>query len=121
MLSQLRIRNFALIDEVDLEFGAGQSTLWWGKRAARVVAFEGDADWFKQLKPRVGDNVRLLPVSMDSAEACAARISECWVDGGSGSSPYCRIRPRGDIEVLMSAVASSPAHEGRTLRRARQR
>ena len=67
-----------------LEFGAGQSTIWWGRRAARVVAFEGDTDWYKQLLPRVGDNVRLFPASMDSAEACGESVRRAVREHGLG-------------------------------------
>jgi hypothetical protein len=42
-----------------LEFGAGQSTLWWAARARRVVAFEEDGPWFQRLQPMVPGNVAL--------------------------------------------------------------
>ena len=42
-----------------LEYGAGHSTLWWMKRAAGVVAIEGNEGWYRQLLGKVGKNVRL--------------------------------------------------------------
>lgn len=42
-----------------LEFGAGYSTLWWASRAARVVSFEANTEWFQKLLPLVPPNVVL--------------------------------------------------------------
>src|SRR5260370_5803152 len=42
-----------------LEFGAGQSTLWWARRAEFVLAFEDNKDWFQQLKPQLAANIKL--------------------------------------------------------------
>src|SRR5215831_19159207 len=39
-----------LSDKEVLEFGAGQSTLWWADRAHRVVSFESDKNWYSYLK-----------------------------------------------------------------------
>jgi hypothetical protein len=47
-----------------LEFGGGQSTLWWAARARRVVTLEGDYAWFRALKHTMPDNVDLHYVSM---------------------------------------------------------
>jgi hypothetical protein len=33
-----------------LEFGGGQSTLWWASRAKNIVTFEGDQDWYDKIK-----------------------------------------------------------------------
>src|SRR5438876_12289406 len=40
MLSQLRIRNFALIDEVDLEFGAGFNVLTGTTGAGKSILID---------------------------------------------------------------------------------
>ncbi len=61
-------------DKVVLEFGGGQSTLWWAKRAKRVVTLEGDADWHASLKARVPDNVELHCVPADNAVACVSAV-----------------------------------------------
>lgn len=51
-----------------LEFGSGQSTLWWAARAARVVAMEGDAAWLARMRRVAPPNVTLHAVSMASRE-----------------------------------------------------
>jgi hypothetical protein len=58
-----------------LEFGAGQSTLWWAQRAARVVALEGDKAWFESLRPRLPSNVELIPVPIDTPDACVEAVN----------------------------------------------
>jgi len=42
-----------------LEWGAGQSTIWWGAHAQAVVSFESDPSWYSRLRSRVGPNVSL--------------------------------------------------------------
>jgi hypothetical protein len=53
-----------------LEFGAGQSTLWWAKRAALVVSFEANREWFDRLKGGLTSNTRLhlIPESLEGIE-----------------------------------------------------
>ena len=55
------------------EFGAGNSTRWWAKRAAEVVSREHDAEWTARLREH-GDlgNVRLEHHDMDSPFYVAA-------------------------------------------------
>jgi len=43
-----------------LEFGAGQSTLWWARRAERVIAVEENKEWYESLQPRLPANVELI-------------------------------------------------------------
>lgn len=50
-------KNF--VGRTALEFGAGHSTLWWMRRAAEVVAIEGNAEWTAHLRPQVEGNVKL--------------------------------------------------------------
>ena len=40
------------------EYGCGSSTLWWARRARRVVSVEHDEAWFKAMTPQFPDNVR---------------------------------------------------------------
>jgi hypothetical protein len=49
------------------EFGAGGSTLWYGRRVAEVVAVEHDSGWLARLAPLAGPNVELLqrPARLD--------------------------------------------------------
>jgi len=62
----LKYRNYE--GKSVLEFGGGQSTLWWAERADKVVTFEGDQQWFLQLKGKIPQNVELSYVSMESRE-----------------------------------------------------
>lgn len=43
-----------------LEWGSGQSTIWWSGRASEVIAIEHDAGWVGAVSPSVGPNVRVL-------------------------------------------------------------
>lgn len=62
----LRHREFK--NKKILEFGGGQSTLWWAERADSVLTLEGDKDWFDQIKSGMPSNVDLHHVSMLSKE-----------------------------------------------------
>jgi len=57
-----------------LELGAGQSTFWWSRKAAAVVAFEGDASWFEGLLQNKPESSRIFSADMQSREACDASI-----------------------------------------------
>jgi len=50
-----------------LEFGAGQSTLWWSKRATQVLSFEGDLEWYTYVERHVPPNVKIVYVPQDLA------------------------------------------------------
>lgn len=55
-----------------LEWGAGQSTLWWSARAKNVVAFEDDKLWYHHIKTKLArdnDNVELHLVA-SSTQGC---------------------------------------------------
>src|SRR6267142_4789790 len=36
-----------------LEFGAGQSTLWWAARASEVISFEDNQSWYERLRSQM--------------------------------------------------------------------
>lgn len=38
------------------EYGSGNSTLWWGKRVARLVSCEHDKEWYASLKKLVANS-----------------------------------------------------------------
>jgi hypothetical protein len=60
-------------DRTVLEFGGGQSTLWWAARAKHVVTLEGDENWYRQIRDHMPANVSLHWVTMNSpAENIAA-------------------------------------------------
>jgi hypothetical protein len=42
-----------------LEFGSGSSTLWWGKRAKEVVAFEASPVWYEKTRRLAPANVTI--------------------------------------------------------------
>jgi hypothetical protein len=48
-----------------LEFGGGQSTLWWSSRARSVLTIEENATWFSRLRRQVGGNVSIHHVPVD--------------------------------------------------------
>lgn len=48
-----------LSQQVILELGGGQSTLWWAARAKQVVCLEADPAWFEHLRKLVPANVEL--------------------------------------------------------------
>lgn len=79
----LRHRDFA--GRTVLEFGAGQSTLWWAARAARVVALEGDASWMRALEAKAPPNVELRPVRTDTEELAAKDVEEALAAVGIAS------------------------------------
>jgi hypothetical protein len=70
----LRQRSYE--DKKVLEFGGGQSTLWWARRARHIVTFEGDRDWYNQIKVTMPANVDLYYVSMDSADICISEVNK---------------------------------------------
>ncbi len=43
-----------------VEFGAGHSTLYWARRAEKVISHETEADWLVKIKPTLPANVRLV-------------------------------------------------------------
>lgn len=58
-----------------LEFGGGQSTLWWAQRAFRVTTIEEDGAWYRSLRARMPGNVDLhhVPVDRSSRSVEAVR------------------------------------------------
>lgn len=68
----LKNRDFA--DKSVLEFGAGQSTLWWADRAKHVVSLEGDKGWYEHIARTMPGNVALHLVSTESPEACVENV-----------------------------------------------
>ena len=66
-----------------LEFGGGQSSIWWGLRATKVVTFEGNDpifspsfEWAQELRKKLPNNVELHEVSMQSADTCFQQVKE---------------------------------------------
>jgi len=63
-----------------LEFGAGQSTVWWAQRAKRVVALEEDELWLQKLKTRAPSNVELHLVPIDTPDVCVEEVNRVLCD-----------------------------------------
>ena len=42
-----------------IEFGSGQSTLFWAGRANKVISYENSKDWIDELEKRIPRNVEL--------------------------------------------------------------
>jgi Glycosyl transferase family 2 len=61
---------------VILEFGGGQSTLWWARRASRVVTLEGDRAWYERIARTMPSNVELHHVDDDNPASCAQQVQE---------------------------------------------
>jgi hypothetical protein len=59
-----------------LEFGGGQSTLWWSARARSVLTIEEDADWFTRLRSQVRPNVSLHCIPVDRATRTVQPVKE---------------------------------------------
>jgi hypothetical protein len=60
-----------------LEFGAGQSTLWWSKKSHKVFSLEGDSAWYEKIKKEMPENADLHLVSMESRESNEKEVEEC--------------------------------------------
>jgi hypothetical protein len=73
-LDFLRHRSYA--GKRILEFGGGQSTLWWARRAQQVVIFEGDEEWYDQIKITMPANTDIHLVSMESPEKCTSEVNQ---------------------------------------------
>ncbi len=58
-------RSFA--DKHVLEFGGGQSSLWWGVHAQSVLTIEEDKDWAEYVKGKVAANVTVRHIPADAA------------------------------------------------------
>lgn len=62
--------------KVVLEFGGGQSTLFWAKRAKYVVTFEGDPEWYDRIKNTMPHNVDLQLVSVKDRETNVREVRQ---------------------------------------------
>lgn len=58
-----------------VEFGGGQSTLWWAARAKKVITIEQDKEWYARLKRIVPANVELHYVGA-AADGISPNINE---------------------------------------------
>lgn len=70
------LKNRSYEDKIILEFGGGQSTLWWARRAKSVVTLEGDLTWFNRIKHHMPGNVDLNCVSMANVVINTAQVEK---------------------------------------------
>ena len=68
----LRHRPFQ--ERIVLEFGGGQSTLWWATRARNVVTVEEDGNWLARLAKKVPSNVDLYHIPSVDRNACVDSV-----------------------------------------------
>lgn len=59
-----------------LEFGAGQSTLWWAGAADSVLAFDDDEIWFKAIRDAAPEKVTLYLLPPANFSASIGRIAK---------------------------------------------
>lgn len=62
-----------------LEFGAGQSTLWWSMRATSVLSFEADPSWQVYVERHAQPNVKLIHTPQDLA-GIESHLRDQWFD-----------------------------------------
>lgn len=63
-----------------LEFGGGQSTIWWADRAQRVTTVETDPEWFRYLQ-RVANRPN-VELRAEPAQPTGSRFDIVIIDGG---------------------------------------
>jgi hypothetical protein len=85
----LKYRTYG--NKVILEFGGGQSTLWWARRARHVVTLEGDQKWYARIAQTMPVNVDLHYVSMKDVDTNVNHVREVLA-----SKPY----PHYDVAVI---------------------
>lgn len=76
----LRFREFT--EKSVLEFGGGQSTLWWASKARLVVTLEGDEVWCSELVLRAPDNVQVHHTPTESRAANVAAVQRALTEVG---------------------------------------
>jgi hypothetical protein len=74
------IINKDFSDKRVLEFGAGQSSLWWGKKAKYIKSFEEDLAWYNQLKTKITTNIELVYSNLEPFESCLKVINDNLVN-----------------------------------------
>lgn len=47
-----------------LEFGGGQSTIWWASRCREVIALEDNQEWIDMIVPDLPDNSTMMHVNL---------------------------------------------------------
>jgi hypothetical protein len=69
-----------------LEFGGGQSTLWWAAHAHSVVTFEADRQWHDRIKSGMPANVDLNLVPRENGKQDALHVGTMLAE--KSSAPF---------------------------------
>ncbi len=94
-IRQLDVRELTVF-----EYGSGFSTLFWARRARKIVSVESDGTWFQEIGSRAPPNAELI-LAPDDAESYVTKIAgrgtfDIIVIDGTGESrlPCCQIAPK---------------------------
>jgi hypothetical protein len=103
-----------------LEYGTGNSTLWWAQRVQQVVSVEHDPAWAARVRKAALPNVELREVTMDAPldytrfEILRQGFFAAGHDGGATADPLRNYRAgllnAGYIAYAAVALAFSPGH-----------
>jgi hypothetical protein len=58
------------------EYGSGNSTLWWAKRAQHVVSCEHNSSWYEKMKDQMPQNVAYIHRELKHGGAYCREINE---------------------------------------------
>ncbi len=70
------IRTRDTSDASVLEFGGGQSTIYWGRNARKVTCFEGSEEWAQHIRKGMSNNCEVFVVTNSSDEQVSEIRSE---------------------------------------------
>jgi len=104
------IKHIDFSEKNILEFGGGQSTLWWSKKSKKVVTLEGDKNWFLRIKSKMPGNVSLNYASMESATENVSEVNRILDSGKFGEFDVVIIDGlyrREMIEIALAHLAST--------------
>jgi hypothetical protein len=63
-------------DKAVLEFGGGQSTIWWAARANHVLTIEEDEAWFKRIASEAPTNASVHHLAVDGGTRAIVEIRQ---------------------------------------------
>ena len=102
------LRQLDLSEKTVFEYGAGNSTLYWGRVARRVIAVESNPEWWGLLAPQAPSNVSLLlrdgPSFAESIQEHDHTFDIIVIDGSVSRYDCARVAPpklaRGGMIIL---------------------
>lgn len=88
-IEQLSKWDFSQCDV--LEYGCGNSTLWWAARARSVVSIESSPEWHNRVQSRLPGNCNLILSKTSAGDATAAELDA-----------YCQVASElGQFDVIV--------------------